>query len=91
MSARCSFQVGSEGSLVPRASTPSPSHRPGSSFDQVFTFKRPWRWIAEPMLRRWLEGDTAQEMVRFKELVERGRETPRKSSGGSGNGRLARE
>jgi hypothetical protein len=30
------------------------------------------RWIAEPMLRRWLEADTAEEMVRFKELVESG-------------------
>jgi hypothetical protein len=39
---------------------------------EVFNFKRPWRWLAEPLLRRWLEADTAEEMVRFKELVERG-------------------
>lgn len=39
---------------------------------EVFMFKRPWRWLAEPLLRRWLEADTAEEMVRFKELVERG-------------------
>lgn len=36
---------------------------------EAFDFKRPWRWIAEPVLRRWLESDTAEEMVRFKELV----------------------
>ncbi|MDP9333992.1 MAG: SRPBCC family protein [Actinomycetota bacterium] len=39
---------------------------------EVFNFKRPWRWLAEPLLRHWLETDTAEEMVRFKELVERG-------------------
>jgi hypothetical protein len=39
---------------------------------EAFDFKKPWRWIAEPLLRRWLETDTAEEMVRFKELVERG-------------------
>ncbi len=38
---------------------------------EVFTFKRPWRWLAEPLLRRWLEKDTVEEMVRFKSLVER--------------------
>ncbi len=38
---------------------------------EVFDFKRPWRWIVEPVLRRWLEADTAEEMVRFKDLVER--------------------
>ena len=38
---------------------------------EVFEFKRPWRWVAEPFLRRWLESDTADEMVRFKELVDR--------------------
>jgi hypothetical protein len=37
---------------------------------EVFMFKRPWRWLAEPLLRRWLEADTDQEMVRFKELLE---------------------
>ena len=37
---------------------------------EAFSFKRPWRWIAEPLLRGWLENDTADEMVRFKELVE---------------------
>jgi len=43
---------------------------------EVFNFKRPWRWLAEPLLRHWLEADTAEEMVRFKELVERGSSTP---------------
>lgn len=38
---------------------------------EVFKFKRPWRWVAEPLLRRWLETDTAEEMIRFKALVER--------------------
>lgn len=38
---------------------------------EAFSFKAPWRWIAEPLLRRWLEADTAAEMVRFKELIER--------------------
>jgi hypothetical protein len=38
---------------------------------EAFMFKRPWRWLAEPALRGWLEADTAEEMVRFKELVER--------------------
>ena len=37
---------------------------------EVFMFKRPWRWLAEPLLRRWLESDTAAEMVRFKQLIE---------------------
>ncbi len=40
---------------------------------EAFIFKRPWRWLAEPLLRRWLEADTAQEMVRFKDLVEQPR------------------
>jgi hypothetical protein len=39
---------------------------------EVFNFKKPWRWIAEPLLRQWLETDTAEEMVRFKELLDRG-------------------
>lgn len=36
---------------------------------EVFDFKRPWRWVLEPLLRRWLESDVVEEMVRFKELV----------------------
>jgi hypothetical protein len=40
---------------------------------EVFEFKRPWRWLAEPFLRRWLERDTVEEMVRFKPLVEQWR------------------
>lgn len=43
---------------------------------EVFDFKRPWRWLAEPLLRSWLERDTSEEMVRFKELVERGGDGP---------------
>ena len=37
---------------------------------EVFEFKRPWRWLAEPVLRRWLETDTDAEMVRFKDLLD---------------------
>ena len=37
---------------------------------EVYRFRRPWRWLADPMLRRWLERDTAAEMVRFKALLE---------------------
>ncbi len=37
---------------------------------EVFTFKAPWRWLAEPFLRKWLETDTAEEMKRFKALIE---------------------
>ena len=39
---------------------------------EVFEFKRPWRWLAEPVLRRWLETDTDAEMVRFKDLLDAG-------------------
>jgi hypothetical protein len=38
---------------------------------EVFMFKRPWSWLVEPALRRWLQADTAGEMVRFKDLVDR--------------------
>jgi hypothetical protein len=38
---------------------------------EAFSFKKPWQWLAEPLLRRWLEADTASEMVRFKDLIER--------------------
>jgi hypothetical protein len=43
---------------------------------EAFMFKRPWRWLAESLLRRWLENDTAEEMVRFKDLIERGHAVP---------------
>jgi hypothetical protein len=36
---------------------------------EAFTFKRPWRWL-EPVFRRWLERDTAAEMVRFKRIID---------------------
>jgi hypothetical protein len=38
---------------------------------EAFSFKRPWQWLAEPLLRSWLEKDTTEEMVRFKQLIER--------------------
>ena len=37
---------------------------------EAFEFKRPWRWLAEPLLRRWLEADTTEEMIRFKDVIE---------------------
>lgn len=37
---------------------------------EVYRFRRPWHWLAGPLLRRWLERDTAAEMVRFKALIE---------------------
>jgi Polyketide cyclase / dehydrase and lipid transport len=37
---------------------------------EEFRFKRPWRWVAEPLLRRWLEADTAEEMARLRPLLE---------------------
>jgi hypothetical protein len=37
---------------------------------EAYRFKAPWRWLAEPLLRSWLERDTADEMVRFKALVD---------------------
>ena len=43
---------------------------------EVFKFKRPWRWLLEPLLRRWLEQDTSDEMVRFKQLIEQPAPTP---------------
>jgi uncharacterized protein (UPF0548 family) len=43
---------------------------------EVFSFKRPWRWLAEPLLRSWLEHDTTEEMVRFKQLSERDDDPP---------------
>jgi len=43
---------------------------------EVFKFKRPWRWLLEPLLRRWLEHDTSDEMVRFKQLIEQPAPTP---------------
>jgi hypothetical protein len=37
---------------------------------EAFEFKRPWRWLAEPLLRRWLVADTTEEMARFKDVIE---------------------
>lgn len=35
-----------------------------------FRFFLPWRWIAEPFLRRWLANDVREEMVRLKSILE---------------------
>ena len=40
---------------------------------EVFDFKGPLRWVADPALRTWLHQDIADEMVRFKHLIEGGR------------------
>jgi hypothetical protein len=37
---------------------------------ETFMFKKPWKWLAEPLLRGWLERDTIDEMRRVKELLE---------------------
>ena len=37
---------------------------------EVFTFRRPWRWLANPLLRHWLPADTAREMQRFQALID---------------------
>src|SRR5580704_11245498 len=29
---------------------------------EVFDFKRPWQWFLDPLLRKWLENDTTEEM-----------------------------
>jgi hypothetical protein len=38
----------------------------------MFDFKGPLRWFADPALRSWLHKDIAEEMVRFKHLIEGG-------------------
>ncbi len=35
-----------------------------------FRFFAPFRWIAEPFLRRWIAADVAAEMQRLKEILE---------------------
>ena len=37
---------------------------------EEFTFRAPFKWIAEPYLAAWLAEDTRQEMVRMKALLE---------------------
>lgn len=37
---------------------------------EVFDFRRPWSWLAEPLLRGWLQRDIADEMVRLKTLLK---------------------
>ena len=41
---------------------------------EAYRFRRPWRWLADRLLRSWLENDTAGEMVRLKALLEAGQE-----------------
>lgn len=35
-----------------------------------FRFFAPWRFVADPFLRTWLDADIAEEMVRLKEILE---------------------
>jgi hypothetical protein len=35
-----------------------------------FRFKAPVRWVAEPLLRTWLQQDIEKEMVRLREILE---------------------
>jgi hypothetical protein len=47
---------------------------PGScevSHVERFDFRRPVRWIADPLFRRWLAEDTTAEMLRLKAMIER--------------------
>lgn len=36
---------------------------------EVFGFRRPLRWLAHPLLHRWLAADIAQEMRRLQALL----------------------
>lgn len=47
---------------------------------EALQFRRPWRWLIDPLLRRWLANDTTKEMARFKQLVESGDGSPDESS-----------
>lgn len=49
---------------------------------EAFRFKAPWRWLAEALLRRWLEGDIVEEMVRFQQLFEERPAAPPTRPGG---------
>jgi hypothetical protein len=47
----------------------------GSGVTRVFhreelEFSTPLKWFVEPLLRSWLEGDTPQEVLRLKRLLE---------------------
>lgn len=35
-----------------------------------FDFRRPLRWIADPLFRKWLAADTPTEMWRLKAMIE---------------------
>ena len=37
---------------------------------EALVFRRPLAWFMEPLLRRWLERDTPQEVLRLKTLLE---------------------
>jgi hypothetical protein len=36
---------------------------------EVFIFKRPWAWIARPLLGQWLRKDITAEMTRLESLM----------------------
>lgn len=40
------------------------------SHREVCGFRRPWRWLAEPLLRRWLEGDTDDRVALAEPVLE---------------------
>jgi hypothetical protein len=40
---------------------------------EEFSFRPPLKWLAEPLLRRWLDAAMEDEMVRMKSLLETGR------------------
>lgn len=37
---------------------------------ETFRFKRPWRWVAAPALRRWLHADVVAEMDRLAAHID---------------------
>lgn len=47
---------------------------------EAYTFKRPWRGLANLLLRGWLERDTTAEMARVKRLIEDGDATADRST-----------
>jgi hypothetical protein len=56
---------------------------------EEFGFRRPWAWLAAPLLGRWLEADTAEEMTRLTAMLEADAHAP--AGAGAGTGAAAPE
>lgn len=37
-----------------------------------FNFRAPLKWVAEPLLGKWLANDTPAEMIRLRDMIEAG-------------------